>query len=379
MGKKRILVVGSTSTSLINFRGDFINSLKDNNYEVFAAAGNYKEGTLETLREEYGVTTVKYKLQRTGLNPAKDLETISDLKRIIKEHKIDLVFPYTVKPVIYSSIAANSCGVPVISLITGLGFTFTGLTFKSKALQRLNEFLYKRSIRKNKVVIFQNSDDLNLFFERGILTDRDKTAVVSGSGVNLDRFKFKENYNNNEPVSFLLTARLIKEKGIGLYIKAAQKLKKKYPNTEFHVIGPAQTSPSAIKLEELNRLNKDGTLIWHGHQTNIVEHLTNRDVFVLPSYYREGVPRSILEALSVGLPIITTNSPGCRETVQEGKNGFLIPTQRLDELVDAMEYFITNKEKIEEMGRNSRAYAEERFDVNLVNADLLKIINAELH
>ncbi|WP_179345067.1 glycosyltransferase family 4 protein [Winogradskyella ursingii] len=378
MSKKRILVVGSTSTSLINFRGDFIQNLIDNNYEVFTAAGHFKEETLTTLKEDYGVTPLTYRLQRTGLNPFDDLKTISDLKKIIKKNKIDLVFPYTVKPVIYSSMAANSCGVPVISLITGLGFTFTGLTLKAKILQRVNELLYKRSIRKNKAVVFQNKDDRDLFLRRNILKDRSKIEVVSGSGVNLERFKFKEKYNKDNKVSFLLTARLIKEKGIALYINAAKVLKKQYPDAEFHVIGPAQTSPSAIKLEELEKHNEEGTLIWHGHQSNIVEHLTNRDVFVLPSYYREGVPRSILEALSVGLPIITTDSPGCRETVIEGENGFLIPPQRLEELVKSMKFFLEHPQKIEEMGRNSRKYAEERFDVNIINADLLRIIDSVL-
>jgi len=378
MKKKRILVVGSTSSSLINFRGDFIKSLIEEGYNVFTAAGNFQEETLSLLREDYGVTALTFRLQRTGLNPFKDLQTISDLKNLIKDNDIDLVFPYTVKPVIYSSIAANSLNVPVISLITGLGFTFTGLTFKSKVLQRLNEFLYKRSIRKNKAVIFQNKDDRQLFFDRKILKDKSKTETVSGSGVNLDRYKFKDNSLSKEHVSFLLTARLIKEKGIGLYIEAAKTLKKKYPNAEFHVIGPAQTSPSAIKVEQLNKLNDEGVLVWHGHQYNIVEHLTNRDVFVLPSYYREGVPRSILEALAVGLPIITTDSPGCRETVIPSRNGFLIPPQSLKELIDAMEYFIINPDKIQEMGNNSRTYAVERFDVNIINSDLLKIINRVL-
>ncbi|MBJ7882705.1 glycosyltransferase family 4 protein [Gelidibacter salicanalis] len=375
MNKKRILVVGSTATSLINFRGDFIQSLTDNGYEVFTAAGYADEETLSKLTEDYGVTALTYRIQRTGVNPFMDLQTISDLKKIIAEHQIQLVFPYTVKPVIYSTIAANSLNVPVISLITGLGFTFTGLSAKARALQHLNEFLYKRTIRKNKTVVFQNADDRDLFFERNILRDKSKAKIVSGSGVNLERFKFKDNGQARNPVRFLLTARLIKEKGIGLYIEAAKTLKTKYPSAEFHVIGPAQMSPSAIKLEELISLNEQGILIWHGHQYNIVENLTKVDVFVLPSYYREGVPRSILEALSVGLPIITTDSPGCRETVIPNKNGFLIPPQSLKELVDAMEFFILNPERIEEMGNNSRAYAEERFDVHIINRNLLKIIN----
>lgn len=376
MSKKRILVIGSTSTSLINFRGDFLKKLKEEGFDVYVAAGHWRDGVFETLEKDFEVTPLKYELQRTGLNPLNDLRTIAQLKRLIKDNKIDLVFPYTVKPVIYSSIAANANNVPVVSLITGLGFTFTGLTTKAKILQRLNEFLYRRYVRKNKAIIFQNKDDKQLFLDRKVLTSANRIEVVSGSGVNLDRFRFKKDYNQNSKISFLLIARLIKEKGIGLYIEAAKALKPKYPNAEFHVIGPAQDSPSAIKVEELNTLNNNGTLIWHGLQKNIVEHLTEKDVFVLPSYYREGVPRSILEALSVGLPIITTDSPGCRETVKKDYNGFLVPPKQLEELIETMEFFIKNTDKVNEMGKNSRNYAEERFDVDIINKDLIRIIKS---
>jgi len=375
MDKKRILVVASVSNSLTNFRGDLIKQLIKEDYEVYTAVDSYSDKVLSVLKT-YGVKkTLEYSLQRNGLNPFKDLKTIFNLKKLIKDNKIDLVFPYTVKPVIYSSIAANMCNVPVISLITGLGFTFSGLTLKAKVLQRLNEFLYKISIRKNKIVIFQNNDDRELFFERKILTKKNRTEVVSGSGVNLELFKFRINENTSGTTSFVIVTRLLKEKGIHLYIEAAKFLKKKYPNTEFHIIGSVQQSPSAIKTEELENLHKNKIVIFHGSQSNILEHLTKRDVFVLPSYYREGIPRSILEALSVGLPIITTDAPGCKETVIEGENGFLIPTQNLDSLTKSMEYFISNPKRLTEMGLKSRQYAEKRFDVNIINKNLLTYIN----
>lgn len=378
MNKKRILVVASCSNSLINFRGDFIKRLISEGYEVYTAVDNYTDKTLSLLKE-YGVkATLEYKLQRTGLNPFNDLKTIFNLKKLIKENNIDLVFPYTVKPVIYSSFAANMSNVPVVSLITGLGFTFTGLSFKAKVLQRLNEFLYKGSIRKNKVVVFQNKDDRNLFLERNILKKKNKTKVVSGSGVNLDRYTFRKNNNSSGITSFIIVTRLIREKGTHLFLEAAKVLKEKYPNAEFHVVGSVQNSPSAIKIEEFNSLHEKNIIVFHGTQYNILEHLTKRDVFVLPSFYREGVPRSILEALSVGLPIITTDAPGCRETVINEENGFLIPTQNLEALIKAMEFFITNTEKLVEMGLKSREYAEKRFDVNLINNDLLDVIKGVL-
>lgn len=377
MDKKRILLVASASRSLIVFRGDYIKSLIDTGFEVFTAAPEYDSDTIEELKE-IGATPITFNLQRTGLNPLKDLKSISELKKIISENNIDLVFPYTVKPVIYGSIAANSKKVPVISLITGLGFAFTGLTFKARTLQRLNETLYKLSIRKNKRVVFQNKDDYQLFLDRNILSKDHKVGFVSGSGVNLNRFDYRENDKTTDNISFVLVARLIKEKGIELYIEAAKVLKAKYPQAEFHVIGAPDKSPSAIKLERLNELKEKGIIVYHGRLKNVQDHLYKRDIFVLPTYYREGVPRSILEALSVGMPVITTKTPGCKETVINGENGFLIEPQNQEELIKSMEYFLINKPKIKEMGIKSREYATKKFDVNIINNDLIAMIKEEI-
>jgi glycosyltransferase involved in cell wall biosynthesis len=372
MNKKRILIIASLASSLIRFRGDFIKSLLKNGFEVFTAAPSYTDQDRVNLTR-MGATIFEFNLQRTGLNPIKDFKSILELKSIIKENHIDLVFPYTVKPVIYGSIAASMNNTPVISLITGLGYAFTGLTFKARILQRFNETLYKLSIRTNKVIVFQNKDDYQLFLDRNVISKKQKVDFVSGSGVNLNQFRFKEK-NASDKVSFLLVARLIKEKGIALYLEAAQLLKAKYPKAEFHLIGAPETSPSAISKDELNILHDKGIIIFHGKQHNIEEHLHNRDVFVLPSYYREGLPRTTLEACACGNPIITTDSVGCRESVKEGINGFLIEPQNLDALVKPMEYFITNPIKIKEMGVNSRTYAEERFNVDIINKDLINII-----
>lgn len=376
MDKKRILIIASLASSLIRFRGDFIKSLIQNGYDVFTAAPSYGEEDFQIIRT-MGASPIQFNLQRTGLNPIKDLNSIMELKSIIKDHNIDLVFPYTVKPVIYGSMAANMCKVPVISLITGLGYTFTGLSAKARVLQRFNELLYKLSIRKNRIVVFQNKDDYQLFIDRKVISKQQRIEFVSGSGVNLNEFKFKEKYSSDK-VSFLLVARLIKEKGIGLYMEAAKILKIKYPKTEFHLIGVPQKSPSAISEDEINLLHEEGIIVFHGSQSNIEDHLHKTDIFVLPSYYREGLPRTTLEACACGNPIITTDSVGCREAVIEGVNGFLIEPQNLDELVKAMDFFITNPEKIKEMGINSRKYAEERFDVNLINNDLLNLVKSVL-
>lgn len=376
MKKKKILIIASFAGSIVWFRGDFIKSLIQNGFEVFTASPNYLKEDSEAIRA-IGAIPIEFNLQRTGLNPFKDFKSIMELKSIIKENYIDLVFPYTVKPVIYGSIAANMSNVSVISLITGLGYAFSGLSTKARVLQNFNEILYKLSIRKNKIIVFQNKDDYQLFLDRNVISKQQKVAFVSGSGVNLNQFSFKEKDVSGE-VSFLLVARLIEEKGIGLYMEAAKLLKVKYPKAEFHLIGPPETSPSAISIDDINKLNDEGVIVFHGLQNNMVEHFHKRDVFVLPSYYREGLPRTTLEACACGNPIITTDSVGCREAVKEGINGFLIEPQNLESLVKAMEYFILHPEKIREMGINSRKYAEERFDVNIINNDLVKLIKSVL-
>ncbi|MGJ5643144.1 glycosyltransferase family 4 protein [Formosa sp. S-31] len=378
MKSKRILIIASHPGSLTHFRGDFIFSLIKKGYSVFTASPCNTDEIKDRLKK-MGATPLEFNLQRTGINPLKDIKAIKELQQILKERQIDLVFPYTVKPVIYGSLAANSLNIPVISLITGLGFTFSGLTQKAKILQRLNEILYKISIRKNKVIVFQNKDDYQLFLDRNILTSKNKVAFVSGSGVNLNKYKYRINNNVIDSVRFLFVARLIKEKGIDLYLAAAEALKNKYPKTEFHVIGIPETSPTAISISKLNELHDKNIIIYHGKQSNVAEHLHNTDVFVLPTYYREGIPRSILEALSVGLPIITTNTPGCKETVITDKNGILISPQNYNELKEALEYFILNKEKIKNMGINSRKYAEDKFDVNIINNELIHLINDTLN
>ncbi|WP_179338836.1 glycosyltransferase family 4 protein [Winogradskyella ludwigii] len=376
MDKKRILLIASFAGSLIRFRGDFIKSLIANNFEVFTAAPEYTESDTEIIKA-MGAIPIEFNLQRTGLNPLNDLKSIKELKSIMKDNKIDLVFPYTVKPVIYGSMAANSCKIPVISLITGLGYAFTGLSAKARTLQRFNEILYKLSIRKNKIIVFQNKDDYQLFLDRKVISKQQRVDFVSGSGVNLNQFTFKEKHASDK-VSFLLVARLIEEKGIALYMQAAKLLKAKYPKAVFNLIGAPETSPSAISEDELNEMHKEGIIVFHGKQNNIEEHLHKNDIFVLPSYYREGLPRTTLEACACGNPIITTDSVGCREAVKVGENGFLIEPQNLEALVKPMEYFITHPDKIKDMGTNSRKYAEERFDVNIINNDLVQLIKSVL-
>lgn len=379
MPQPKILIIASLDQSLINFRGDLIAALIANNYEVLCAAPDFRQNYIEKI-EALGAKTVAFDLQRTGLNPLKDLKSISQLKKIITDHKVDLVFPYTIKPVVYGSIAARKRNVPVVSLITGLGLTFSGVNLKAKALQIVTQEMYRYALRKNEMVIFQNQDDRQLFFEKNITAKNQNTEVVDGSGINLERFDFRvRKKQTGEAIKFVIVGRLIKEKGVALFIEAARKLKTKFTNAEFHLIGrPPDNNPSSLSEAALRAYDEQGLVVYHGHQTNVVSLLSEADVFVLPSYYREGVPRSILEALSIGMPIITTLMPGCKETVDDGKNGFLIPPEELEPLIDSMNFFLENPDQIAIMGKESRKLAENKFDVHIINDQLLKIINNSL-
>jgi len=375
---KKILVVASIAHSLINFRGDFIRCLLAEGYKVYTAAPATRPEVHEKLLE-LGVTPFYFRLQRTGLNPFKDLLTLFQLFSIIRRNRIGLVFPYTIKPVIYSSLAARLLNVPVISLITGLGFTFSNSSEKAAKLQKLTETLYRIGLSKNRCVIFQNPDDLSLFRQLRLLKPRQKAAVVNGSGVHLEQYPHRVREVAGTGVRFAMVARLIREKGTYLYLQVAERVKQQYPGCEFHVIGAPDSSSSAVELSVLEELHRSETIVYHGNTPRVPELLAACDVFVLPSFYREGIPRSILEALSVGLPVVTTDSPGCRETVREGINGFLVEPKSEDSLYKAIVYFINNPGQIKPMGLASRKLAEEKFDVRLINKALLEIINTELN
>lgn len=372
---KRVALIAPQYNSLLNFRGDLIQRLIDTGYEVYTLAPEYPEEFEKRLWEK-GAKTLTYRVNRKSLNPFGDVTTARDLYKVFKKNRIDLIIPYTIKPVIYGSLAANWAGVPVISMITGLGLTFSKTSQKAKILEIFSKSLYKYALRKNKTIVFQNPDDLNLFLDRKIIRHRERTVVVNGSGVNLNRFAFRANKKERSDIKFVFMARIIREKGIELFIRAAQELKEKYPEAEFHVLGSGSSPASKKFIETLTELTEKKVMHYHGFTSNVPAFLASCDVFVLPTYYREGIPRSILESLSVGLPIITTDMPGCRETIVENKNGILIPPKNQERLTEAMKYFLEHPDLVETMGLESRKMAETKFDVDLINDKLLETVDA---
>lgn len=368
----KLVIISNISTSLINFRGELIKKWIDLDYEVYTLAPGYKADHQETLKN-WGAETVEYSLNRSGLNPFKDLNSLINLAKLIKKINPDYIFAYTIKPVVFSSIISKQINLKgMYSLIPGLGYAFNGGGLKNKVVNKIAVLLYNISLKNNNKVFFQNPDDLNLFVDLNLI-DRKKTVLVNGSGVDIEEFYNTEPQTEN--ISFIIMARLLKSKGIIEYIEAAEIIKNNYPEVKFTILGSPGSGPDAVDMEYVEQASKKGIVNYPGRVEDVKSYIAQSSIYVLPSYYREGTPRSILEAMSMGKPIITTDNPGCRETVVDGKNGFMIPTKDHKILAEKMKYFIENREAIINMGKESRKIAEEKYDVHKVNKKIIENMN----
>ena len=366
----KILIIGSVASSLINFRGPLLQEMVALGHEINACAPE-APADIRTQLSNIGVTYHEIRIERTSLSPLQAIYSILNLITLFKKIKPDVYLGYTIKPVIYGSIAARVTRVSnIYSIISGLGYTFSNSGIKAKIIGLLVKSLYKIALHFNQKVFFQNPDDLTVFNRHGLLRRFDQAVLINGSGVDLNLFTPKQFPTH---ISFLLISRLIKEKGIYEYVETAQKIKEKYPKIKFSLVGYIDEKyPSAISREDLNKWIESGIIDFQGFLKDVRPAIENCTVYVLPSFYPEGTPRSVLEAMAMGRPIITTDSPGCRETVQHGVNGFLVPKYDVPALVEAAEFYIQNPAEISRTGLASRRIAEEKYDVHKVNAVILK-------
>lgn len=374
----KFLIIASYPASILKFRGALIQVLQDKGFEIHIAApefNDYPEERDNLIALGYVVHHIP--MQRTGTNPLKDAKTLSALYLLMKNIKPSHVMGYTIKPVIYGSLAAKLARVPQrFALITGLGYAFQGadeVGYKKSNLQKIMHKLYSVALASTHKVFFQNPDDEALFKSTGILKPTASTKVVNGSGVDVSEYNVVPFpiINNKAAPRFLLIARLLGDKGVREYAQAAGLITDKHPQAQFDLVGWVDDNPDAIKQQELDKWVDDGLLKFWGKLSDVQPAIAASSIYVLPSY-REGTPRTVLEAMAMGRPIITTDAPGCRETVIDGQNGYLVPVKAVNELADAMEYFIVNPERIEQMGKASRQLVEEKFDVHAVNRMMLK-------
>ena len=380
MKTKNIFIIGTTASNLFLFRKDFILSCIQNGHKVFALVSEYDDYWLDKIKN-LGAEVITYKLSRSGLNPFNDIKSMLELKAYINLYKPDIVFSFFTKPVIYGSLAAKFAKAPnIIGMIEGLGSPFTehphGQSLKMKLVRFIQVSLYRIVFPFLDKIIFLNKDDpIDLIKKNKIFHKKDAIQVLGPIGLDLKDYPYKA-WDSSNQISFIFVARLLAEKGIYEYLEAAKIVKSKYPNAYFKVIGGLDLeNPYGLSKQELDDVVSTGIIEYPGFVNNVAEEIQNSAVFVLPSYYREGVPRSTQEAMAIGRPVITTDVPGCRETVVDGVNGFLIPKWDIRALADKMIYFIEHPEKINEMGKESYKIAQEKFDAEKVNIKLLKIMN----
>lgn len=367
---KTFLLIASFPDSLIKFRGPLLRALVAKGLDVHVAAPDLADvPDIRTELEALGITLHEIGLKRTGTNPVADLATVAELWRLMRRIRADYVLGYTIKPVIYGSMAAWLAGVPNrFALVTGLGYAFTGeASGKRGLLRKLIQRLYRFGLSKSRKVFFQNPDDEALFRQLGLLPADIPSCVVNGSGVDVADYALAP---LPEKPSFLLIARLLGDKGVREYAQAARKVKAQYPDAVFRLVGWIDDNPDAISQQELDGWVNTGIVEFLGKLADVRPAIADCNVYVLPSY-REGTPRTVLEAMAMGRPVITTDAPGCRETVTDGDNGFLVPVQAVDELAAAMVKFIENPELVAGMGERSRLVAEQKYDVHRVNEFML--------
>ncbi|MET4028118.1 glycosyltransferase involved in cell wall biosynthesis [Marinobacter sp. MBR-99] len=367
---KTFLLIASFPDSLIKFRGPLLRALVAKGLDVHVAAPDLADvPDIRTELEALGITLHEIGLKRTGTNPVADLATVAELWRLMRRIRADYVLGYTIKPVIYGSLAAWLACVPNrFALVTGLGYAFTGeASGKRGLLRRLIQRLYRFGLSKSRKVFFQNPDDEALFRQLGLLPADIPSCVVNGSGVDVADYALAP---LPEKPSFLLIARLLGDKGVREYAQAARKVKAQYPDAVFQLVGWIDDNPDAISQQELDEWVNTGTVEFLGKLADVRPAVADCNVYVLPSY-REGTPRTVLEAMAMGRPVITTDAPGCRETVTDGDNGFLVPVKAVDELAAAMVKFLENPELVAGMGERSRLVAEQKYDVHRVNEFML--------
>jgi glycosyltransferase involved in cell wall biosynthesis len=370
---KSLVIISSQAFSLVNFRGKLIEMLVSQGVRVDVLAPDFTDA----LRQEVvalGATPWDYRLSRNGVTPVSDIFGMVDLVFLLRKLQPDVTLAYFIKPVIYGTLAARLARVRHrVAMIEGLGFLFTRTSkyeiWRTRVTRLVASVLYRFGLKYASKVIFLNRHDKEEFLRKK-LVNPDKVLLLGGIGVDLQRWRMTPAVA--DPIVFLMVARLLREKGVVEYVEAAKQIKCKYPGVRFILLGGHDSNPGALSLAVVDEWVRAGVVEWHGH-VDVMPWLAMASVFVLPSY-REGLPRSTQEAMAMGRPIITTDVPGCRDTLEHGVNGYLIPVRDSVALAEAMLRFIDNPSLIASMGLESRRMAVERYDVDVANRKMLEFL-----
>lgn len=367
----RVVLTGNTCFKIANFREGLIRALQADGCQpvVLAPSDGYRE-KLEAM----GCQVYDLPMDRNGTALPAELALLWRIFAFLRRERPDMIFGYTIKNNIYAGLACRWLNIPFVPNVTGLGPAFNG----SGVLNRIVRTLYRFAFARAEAVFFQNPDDRAIFLRAG-LVDEARTRLLPGSGVDLARFAAQPMPDDGDQVgvTFLLVARLLWDKGIGLYVEAARALRASHPQARFQLLGPLDPdSHSGITTEQIEAWKREGVIDYLGQTTDVRPYLAAADCIVLPSWYREGTPRVLLEAAAVGRPVITTNMPGCRDAVEHGRTGFMCAPQDLDALVAAMESFVVlPQEGRAAMGQAARARAEVEFDEHHVISAYLQLLS----
>lgn len=366
---RKVLLLGSYAPSLLHFRGPLIAEMVERGHKVVAAAPSISGEVAGLAR--IGALGVELRLANASLDPLALLRSLVEVSRLVREHSPQVLIGYTIKPVILGALAGHLERVPtIVSMITGVGFAFTeGRTLRRLVSRAAAWPLYRLALARSHRIVFQNRDDEALFRRLRLLPRGFEPRIVNGSGVDLDHYSL---VRLPARAAFLMIARLLKDKGIREFAEAARRIKAGHPETPVALVGRLDPSPDSLSSAELAQLVAAG-IDFRGELADIREAMAQCSVYVLPSY-REGTPRSVLEAMAMGRPVVTTDAPGCRETIRHGANGFLVPPRDADALYEAMMKFVRDPALIAPMGAASRALAEQKYDVRRVNSELLDYV-----
>jgi glycosyltransferase involved in cell wall biosynthesis len=366
-----IVLLGNTARGVVNFWSVLVESLRAAGHRVtvFAPEGDVDA---DAAVRAMGVRLRHYPLDRKGLNPVRDMATLTALYRLFHREKPDMLFCYTIKPVIYGCLAARLAGVRRrFAAITGLGYMFEADSAAKKVLMALAILLYRLALFGAAAVFFQNREDKEFFAEAGIVTPAHRVELTRGTGVNIAHFA-PAPLPPGPPV-FLLVGRLLEAKGLYEYAQAARRLKERHPDVRFQLLGPPEHGLGSVPLETVRDWEREGIIEYLGQTGDVRPYLAAASVIVLPSW-REGAPCSVMEGMSMGRPAVVTDAPGCREVVFSGVNGHMASLRDPQGLADAMERFILHPEDIASMGAASRNIAVEKFDARKAAAHIMRVM-----